>query len=312
MRFLNPEVEALLDLYFQLPEDNNLLLIGPPGTGKTMVVFQKAEEYGKKVFAVTGRESLQDIDMLGSFVPDGSGGFRWVDGPLTQAFRSAGQGEKVLFLMDEVNRMPTRYQNIFIEAINIYDARNYVLRNYSTGETLLAPRQNLLFCATANVGQLGIYDIPQALIDRFNIVHVDYPPPRVEKKLVTSVMGKENSLFIQVLTEFVLRTRRIAYQDGTIEPLSTRSLLRVAKQFKRFSKDLSDDEEKKNVLFALLRSEILKMTGLATGPEAREVTQGFKEMFEETYKKILAEHAGRTVKKQQIPGAGLGTQPLQI
>ncbi|MGC4851834.1 AAA family ATPase [Micromonospora sp. DT4] len=58
-----------------------VLLYGPPGTGKTSLL----EAAFPDLVTLAGDEDTTVGDLVGDYVPDGTGGYRWVDGPLTVA-----------------------------------------------------------------------------------------------------------------------------------------------------------------------------------------------------------------------------------
>lgn len=61
-----------------------VLLYGPPGTGKTSLL----EAAFPDLITLAGDEDTAVGDLVGDYVPDGSGGYRWVDGPLTVAMQT--------------------------------------------------------------------------------------------------------------------------------------------------------------------------------------------------------------------------------
>jgi nitric oxide reductase NorQ protein len=58
-----------------------VLLYGPPGTGKTSLL----EAAFPDLITLAGDEDTTVGDLVGDYVPDGDGGYRWTDGPLTVA-----------------------------------------------------------------------------------------------------------------------------------------------------------------------------------------------------------------------------------
>lgn len=307
MKFQNQEVEYLMQIYFKTK--SNILLIGPSGTGKTMVVQQTCEQSKRKLVLVTGGESMQDTDLFGSFSGKKTeGGYEWVDGHLTKAFASAAAGTPTTFFMDEMNRWPTQYQNSLIEAINCYDEDNYVVRNHQLQKTLKAPRDMLQFIATANIGQAGTNDIPQALKDRFNIVRVNYPDMQTELKILKGT-GLDDKI-ASILVTFANETRTMADKMEIPSGISTRALVNVSEQYTLLSDDMPDNQ-KMNLLYVLMKSPVYRVSGACDVPDAEETTNGLLHMFEEKIKSILGGTTpGRA--RSRNPGAGIGANPAAI
>ncbi|WP_412538669.1 AAA family ATPase [Longispora sp. K20-0274] len=70
-----------------------VLLYGPPGTGKTSLI---EAAYGDDLYTVAGDGDTTVGDLVGEYVPDGAGGYDFIDGPLIQAMETGG----VFFLDD--------------------------------------------------------------------------------------------------------------------------------------------------------------------------------------------------------------------
>ena len=153
-----------------LKRGQNVLMVGPTGTGKTFC-FQEAVRITNTPFEVIeGKEGLIDLDFLGAIVPTGSKR-EWVDGPLTRAFRRAGgyplkvAGRKprkvkkaadqmglfgddqvvevespdkatlVWLWVDEITLIPTRHLNILKTVLNPKAGRELALQGISPRAT---------------------------------------------------------------------------------------------------------------------------------------------------------------------------------
>jgi MoxR-like ATPase len=99
---------------------------------------------------------------------------------LTQAFRRAAAGEKIILFIDELLRMSKSAQSLLVPALTTDIHGNYVL---DTGrvidvvdgvgktECIKAPSQNLWVLATTNMGaEYGTPDMESALEDRFELI----------------------------------------------------------------------------------------------------------------------------------------------
>lgn len=310
-KFQNRAVEGVINTYFALNE--NILLVGPSGTGKTMVILEKCREAGRHVEIITGKEGLQDLDMLGASVPTNEAGkFKWVDGPLSRAFHVAAEGRPVTLLVDEVNRMPSKFQNLFIEAINIYDDNFYVVQNHLQGTTLKAPRTNIQFVATANVGQAGLNEIPLALVDRFNIVYVGYPDKNTELRILKETGLSED--IAESLVIFAEKTREMAEQMDLACGISTRSLVRVANQVQQLA--LPSGQKAVDALKVLMQSPIAQAAGVCETLDWKERATGLMQQFETILRNNLGAKASREEEVSLRPSrgrrSGVGASPVTI
>lgn len=93
--------ESTIDNAFRLlSEYHALLILGPPGTGKTTLARCLAYKLGADLLEVTVHGWFSRMDLIGGYVLQG-GDTVWRDGILLRAIKS---GKKTLILLDEVNR----------------------------------------------------------------------------------------------------------------------------------------------------------------------------------------------------------------
>ena len=99
----------------------NIMLVGDAGEGKTFLlsswINRKQKEDGYAYYHADGHEGFEIPDMLGMMVPNEAGGMSWIDGPVTQAFRSAARGVKTVLFMDEILRIPDKERSLLIGAL---------------------------------------------------------------------------------------------------------------------------------------------------------------------------------------------------
>jgi MoxR-like ATPase len=256
--YYNAKVLERVEVLFKAT--NSILVFGPPGSGKTSLGLYLAEKEGWGVELLTGKESMRDEDMIGTFQVKGKD-VNWIDGPLTRAFKRASQGERVVLLVDEITRIQDRHLNVFIEVLNDYDYENFTFYNHLTGERFVASKDNLKVFATANVNQVGTNDLPEALIDRFEgMLYVGYPSPEEELKIVQHWGVSE--VTARILVKFASITRSLHQEEGLLEfPVSTRNLVQMARAISRLTGGKGTADEEIRYSMKLLEGQLPYLAG---------------------------------------------------
>ena len=181
-RSLSSMKSKLPQLFHRYAFKKPILLEGDKGSGKTYFVTKWGKNNGVPTLFIGGHEQFESIDFLGHYIQKEDQQLVWKDGPLTEAFRIAANGEKVLLIIDEMLRIPQRELNILVSALSPIES-NYVLRTsrasemkegIATEETLHAPVENLWIVGTTNVGAgYAVEEIDDALADRFKTLRKD-------------------------------------------------------------------------------------------------------------------------------------------
>ncbi len=142
------EVEALLAAFLA---DGHVLLEGPPGTAKTLVVRLLAAASGCAFRRVQFTPDLMPADVVGTHVYDPrDGSFRLSRGPVFAD----------VLLADEINRAPAKTQAALLEAM---EERRVTI----DGETLPLPRPFTVFATMNPIEFEGTFPLPEAQLDRF-------------------------------------------------------------------------------------------------------------------------------------------------
>jgi len=185
-----------------------VLIYGPTGPGKTTSVVAWAARNSLRLAAVSGNAALEPSQLIGKYVPDGNGGFEWIDGPVTDVVRNGG-----VLILDELNFISPKIYTILY---SLLDGRHCLILLDHHGETIQA-HPDLTIFATMNPDYVGTTPLNFAMRNRFTIqVPWDYDD-EVESKLVKSKA---------ILT--IAKQLRTEAAKGELEtPISTNMLMEL-------------------------------------------------------------------------------------
>lgn len=186
-------------------EKMNVLIEGPTGPGKTTAAMAYAAENDHAFYAVPSNVGVEPSQLFGKFIPDGSGGFIWQDGPVTDLVRHGG-----VLLINEVNFMPPRVATVLF---GLLDKRRQITLLDHKAEVIDA-HDNLLIIADMNPDYAGTQKLNAAFRNRFPIqLFWDYDE-KVEKKLIKS--GS--------LRQVAKRLRELYREEKLVTPTATNML----------------------------------------------------------------------------------------
>jgi len=158
------------------------LLIGPPGTAKTLLVRSLAEAMRLEFRRIQFTPDLVPSDITGTELLEedqatGQRSFRFVRGPI---FAN-------IVLADEINRAPPRTQAALLEAMQEHTV--------TAGRQTMPLPEPFFVLATQNpIEQEGTYPLPEAQLDRFLFaINVGYPSMDDEVGILRTTTGRIDS-----------------------------------------------------------------------------------------------------------------------
>lgn len=246
--FMGDLPEKLIDC---VRRGKHVLLTGPTATGKTRCVQEVTSYLGCRTFYIGGCEGLEDRDIIGS-VSIQNGNTIFVNGPLCASLaagheqarkwkseqesarregRDPIQVPPAVLLVDEVNRLQSRFQNVFVTALDVRPVTgDYYFQIPDTGEELTCPAGFWVMIAARNVGSnyTSVNSMDLALERRFyKKIDVEYLQAEQEAELVRTRTGLPEDL-TRILVKVASDTR---YQLSQLKaPLDTDTLLKWAEE----------------------------------------------------------------------------------
>lgn len=178
--YVNRVIDGLTDFDIfdaALANKDNVLLEGPTGSGKTSAVYAYAHARNMPLYSLSSSAGSEPSQFRGRFIPDGNGGFKWQDGPMTDVARHGG-----ILLINEVNFLRDAVASDFM---GLLDKRRKVELLDNDGEVIYAP-DDFLIVADMNPDYRGTRELNAAFRNRFAIQVVFDYDDKIEAKLVRS------------------------------------------------------------------------------------------------------------------------------
>ncbi len=210
-------VERLLIALFT---GGHLLLQGVPGLAKTLLVSVLSKSIDLDFARVQFTIDLLPSDILGSEVLDQkTNEFRVHQGPV---FTN-------LLLADEINRAAPKVQGALLEAMQ---ERKVTIG----GEAFKLPAPFLVIATQNPVEQAGTFELPEAQLDRFMMLHrLTYPTPEEEREILrrNAALGiKVEDKGAVAITEFdVLNKEPVGTSDQLIAAMKAVQQVHVSDTF---------------------------------------------------------------------------------
>lgn len=223
----------------QYGHKRHILIVGEKGSGKTRSVYEHLEKEGLEHIFIGGDPDIEAIDLKGMLIPAPSGDKLWIDGPLTEAFRKAANGQKVVLFIDEMLRISPSGLATLIPSLTLNHKEQYVLKTgrvidekdgIARTETLHAPRENFWVIATTNIGAgYDVSALDDALEDRFEYVEHNNEIGNISTVVTTVVaeLGIDSDVAVKLLS-FYKKMRALYDAEELTKLINMRHLVQIA------------------------------------------------------------------------------------
>lgn len=211
-----------------------ILLIGETGTGKTSIVRHLARNTKNAFVRVNHNGGTSIEDIAGRWTINSKGQTEWVDGLLIEAMKKG-----FWYLADEINAAGAEINFIYHSLLDD-DGRVTLVEK---GNEVVIPHPNFRFFGAMNppTEYAGTKELNKALMSRFMVAKVDFPPPKVEAKILVSRTGISEDT-AERMVRFAGEVRALHGKEEIRFVLSTRDLLMWASMFKVYKKYLTSAE----------------------------------------------------------------------
>lgn len=204
------------------------LLIGETGTGKTSLVRHLAFNTNNGFVRVNHNGGTSVEDIVGRWTINGKGQTEWVDGLLIMAMKKG-----YWYLADEINAAGAEINFLYHSLLD--DDGKVILAE--KGDEVVVPHPNFRFFGAMNppTEYAGTKELNKALMSRFMVAKVDFPAPRIEKKILVTRTGIPEDVADRMVN-FAGEVRTLHGNEEIHFVLSTRDLLMWATMFKVYKK----------------------------------------------------------------------------
>ncbi len=230
---------GIMSIWWEAAPDEPLFISGPHGSGKTSFVNQFCARVGAPVVSLTARSRLDRTDLIGHYIIDKDKTMRFVDGPLTRAWRHG-----MVLLINEMSAAPA---DLWLSVNELLEGAPLFIE--ATGEVVKKhPRARIVMTDNirgmtddGNGLYLGRHLQDPAVMDRCWKLRMEYIDEESETALLESripdveVHGIElpvwKKQFAQRLCAAANKVREAYFGSHDVQPIeatiSTRVLLRL-------------------------------------------------------------------------------------
>lgn len=216
-----------------LSSGKNLVLVGPPGTGKSKLAKEVCKSFGVKYKMVTANSDWSTFDTIGGYRPEKDGSLYFSSGIFLDCFKDqkSGRAKNQWLIIDEINRadIDKAFGSLFSVltgdritlSFKADNGKNIVVRPQEESENLqpldyeyIMPKDWRLIATMNTFDKTSLYEMSYAFMRRFAFIPVPVPEKITGSDLINYLKcwGIEDQSFVEnvrVLWEKINKYRKI-------------------------------------------------------------------------------------------------------
>jgi MoxR-like ATPase len=231
----NPILKVIAPYYTAGDATETMVIVSaPPSYGKSYSINILGQSYDECFIHGCSDDVDEWSDLQGECKVKTEGGFIISDGKLVQAMRSASEGKKTLFFMDEIYRLSPKVAEKLLDFLAPQKDKNGVVKYRLTTkqnkngvlEVLEADIDKLHIIGATNLSEVSPIE---AFQDRFLIKHIQYKKETIQgiSEDVADAYSISDSVALAERFAEAMGASRVMFGQGQIQkPLSIRDLKR--------------------------------------------------------------------------------------
>jgi MoxR-like ATPase len=189
-----------------LKSGKHIILVGPPGTGKSKLAKEICKSYNVEFKMVTAMSEWSTYDTIGGYKPKEDGTLEFVEGVFLKLLKSKNNNQLYWLIIDEINRADIdKAFGSFLSvltgdevelSLKSHSGKNIIIKPESDGEQkidedniYILPKDFRIIGTMNTYDKTSLYELSYAFMRRFAFIYVGVPRV-INEELVETLLSK--------------------------------------------------------------------------------------------------------------------------